>query len=364
MSEKNLPYIIQYPADYGGCGFWRFLWPQLVMNMKGLASVCHSQLYIRDFLHYKKATAVHIQRQTKPMQLTFFQKLSDVKKRMNFRLIYESDDIIFPEDIPPYNQAKEKYLSHTSHAKEIMELCDEVTVSTPFLRDYYLNKTNQKNITVIPNYPPLFWIGSHFSEELILRNYRAHKSRPRILYSGSASHFNFSTDDKEIPDDFSHVKEVILANADKFKWVFVGAFPKSLMQFIKAGLVEYHPWQNLDNYPRFLSKLQINMWIAPLQENDFNRAKSDLKFLEATAFGLPVACQDLCTYAVAPIKFKTGEEMIKRIRETLETEETFLNASRRARTLLDGRWLERDENIGKYLDVYCHPYGHPMRKYV
>ena len=364
MSEKKLPYIIQYPADYGGCGFWRLLWPQLIMNMKGMANVAHTQMFIRDYLHYSRAVAVHIQRQTRDVQLMFFKKLHELKKRMDFRLIYDIDDIVFSEDIPDYNPVKKKLLDQGSSTKEIIEICDEMTVSTPFLRDYYLKKTGQKNITVIPNYPPLFWIGDHFSEELILRNYRVHKGKPRILYSGGAAHFHFSTTGEEIPDDFTHVKEVIMANADKYKWVFVGGFPKSLFHQIKAGIIEYHPWQTLDNYPRFLAKLEVNMCIAPLQENDFNRGKSDLKFLEATALGLPVACQDICTYSVAPIKFRTGEDMLKKIRETLETEETFLAASRRARILLEGRWLEREENIGKYFDVYSHPYGHPMRKYV
>ncbi len=365
MSEKKkVPYIIQYPADYAGCGFWRMLWPQLMMNMKGIATVCHSQMFIRDFLHYNFATAIHVQRQITPFQLTFFKKLHALKKRMNFRLIYDIDDIIFPDDIPDYNDAKEKIKQAGFYAKEIIELCDEMTVSTPYLRDYYLNKTNQKNITVIPNYAPLFWLGDHFSEELLIRNFRMHKKKPRILYAGASSHFHVPAKGEQIPDDFTHVKDAIMANADQFKWVFVGAFPRSLCQHIKAGIIEYYPWKTLDEYPRFLSKLEINMCIAPLQENDFNRGKSDLKFLEATALGLPIACQDLCTYSVAPIKFSSGEDMIKKIRETLETEDTFLEASRRARVLIEGRWLEREENIGKYIDVYTYPYGHPMRKYV
>lgn len=363
MQEKKTPYIIQYPADFYGCGFWRMLWPQYLMNMRGIARVCHSQMFIRDFLHYHSATAVHLQRQTKETQFNFFKRLKQIQKRMKFRIIYESDDIVFAKDIPDYNSAKKEIEADGDFAGEIMELCDEVIVTTPFLREYYLQKTSQKNITIIPNYPPLFWIGDHYSEELILRNYRTHKAKPRILYAGSATHFARSPDG-EIPDDFTHVKEAIMATVDKFRWVFVGGFPTALLQEVKAGFIEYHPWQSLDNYPRFLAKLQINMWIAPLHDNQFNRAKSDLKFLEATSLGHPIACQDMSTYAVAPIRFKTGEEMVKKINETLENEETFLAASRKARALIETRWLERPENIGKYLDVYCHPYGDTLRKYV
>jgi hypothetical protein len=364
MTNENIPNILQCPADFGGCGFWRILWPQIVMNMKGIAKVSHLSFVNRDFLHYNYIKALHVQRQVTDYQLDFYKKLVHLKKRMSFKLVYESDDIIFAEDIPDYNPAKEKIMNIGNCAKDIMELCDEVTVSTPFLRDYYLKKTSQKKITVIPNAPPLFWIGNYYDEEELLKNYRAHRKKPRIIYAGSAGHFHYSKEGKSIPDDFTHVKEAVMSNADRYRWVFVGGFPTSLLQEVKAGLIEYHPWQSIDKYPKFLSMLEGNMWVAPLQENDFNRAKSDLKFLEASALGLPIACQDMSTFAVAPIRFKTGEEMIKRLDETLESEETFLKASRKARSLVENRWLERDENIGKYLDVYCRPFGDPMRKYV
>lgn len=146
---------MQCPADYG-TSFWRLLWPQLIINMRGLARVGHSQMFIRDLLQYRAATAIHIQRQTKLSQLDFFKKVHDIKKRMSFRLIYDIDDVIFTQDMPDYNLAKRELLDQGVYAKEIMELCDEITVSTPFLRDYYLKNTNQKNISVLPNCPPPF----------------------------------------------------------------------------------------------------------------------------------------------------------------------------------------------------------------
>ena len=106
--EKKVPHVLQYPADYGGCGFWRLLWPQVLLNMKGNITVQHSKFYIRDFLHYANVNAVHIQRQLVEHQLQFFRKLYDLKKRLPFRLIYDIDDIFFYEDIPEYNSAKEK----------------------------------------------------------------------------------------------------------------------------------------------------------------------------------------------------------------------------------------------------------------
>ena len=103
------------------------------------------------------------------------------------------------------------------------------------------------------------------------------------------------------------------------------------------------------------------MMVAPLQDNTFNRAKSDLKYIEACSLGLPIACQDMCTYANAPIKFKTGDEMIARIDETLEKKSRYMTICQRARSYAESRWLENDDNINKYVELYTLPYAHPNR---
>jgi hypothetical protein len=104
------------------------------------------------------------------------------------------------------------------------------------------------------------------------------------------------------------------------------------------------------------------MLIAPLQDNTFNKAKSDLKYIEACCYGLPVACQDMCTYGNAPIRFKTGDELIDQIRSTLKSRNKYMKISDAARKVADSRWLELDCNIDKYMELYKHPYKHSERK--
>jgi len=366
MSSSDKKFVMQYNSDYEGCGFWRLLWPQFVLNLSGLAQVHHSHLFIRDFVHYARVSAIHIQRQTTPAQYQFFQKLAHLRDRLGFRIIYDIDDIIFREDIPLFNEARKHAVRDEvrESQQKIIELCDEMTVSTPFLREYFLKKTSQKNITVLPNYQPLLWMGNLYSEEFILNNYRKNKERPRILYAGSTSHFDTEGLTRDERDDFYHVRDAIIESRKEFKWIFVGACPLSVIPYIQSGEIEYYPWKNLQEYPSFLSSLGANMAVAPLMENDFNRGKSDIKYLEASALGLPIACQDLCTYSVAPIRFKSGEEMIEQLRRTLQSEESLLEAARTARKAIDHRWLENKENIGKYLDVYSFPYGDRRRQFL
>ena len=363
MSSNQKPKIIQYNADYQGCGFWRFLWPQHALNMSGMVEIHHSHLFIRDPLHYAQASVIHIQRQVNRNQYEFFKKLAHLRDRLEFRLVYDTDDITFREDIPIYNPFRRIYISDEvrEFQPKIMELCDEVTVSTPYLREYLLNKTSQKKISVVPNFIPYNWMGSYYSEEQILSRYRKNKERPKILYSGSSSHFDTHRITDNERDDFFHVRDMIIETRNEFEWIFVGSHPPSISPYLRSGEMQYFSWKNLIEYPQFLSSLGCSMAVAPLMENDFNRAKSDIKFLEAAALGLPIACQDMCTYAIAPIRFKTGKEMIEKIRDTLRSEESLIDAARAGRKLLEYRWLENKDNLGKFLDLYHYSYGDPRR---
>ena len=78
-SSSDMPRVLQYNADFSGCGFWRVLWPQLILNMKKKAVIWHSHLYIRDMLQYSFVNAVHLQRQGTQHQAAFIRKLSELK---------------------------------------------------------------------------------------------------------------------------------------------------------------------------------------------------------------------------------------------------------------------------------------------
>ena len=102
--------------------------------------------------------------------------------------------------------------------------------------------------------------------------------------------------------------------------------------------------------------------VAPLQNNNFNKSKSDLKLVEANAFGIPIACQNLCTYEDASFKFDTGEEMISVIDDVLSKKGRYMNISAKARNDANKRWLENGDNIECYAELFRHPYGDPNRK--
>ena len=355
--EMNLSRALNYYADYSGCGFWRMIWPEHLLNAHQKMVIHGSTVMVLDPNYYRGVKAVRIQRQATSHQLEFVRHLRKISQQMGFRIIYEIDDLVFSEDIPEYNKFKPAFTdpSIRRNCQEIMEMCDEVTVTCNFMRDYYKSKTNNKNVTVIPNYPPKWWMGNFYSEKRISENYDLYEKKPRILYAGSGAHFDVDNRVNQ-NDDFAHVFDVIAKTSDKFQWVFLGAFPLKLNPLIRAGKIEFHPWSHLYNYPEKIYNLKCNMMVAPLQDSTFNKAKSDLKYIEASCYGVPIACQDLCTYENAPIKFKTGDEMIAQVEETLSKKGRYMNICSKARKVAETRFLENEENINKYNELYNYGY--------
>lgn len=361
--EMDLARCLNYYADYSGCGFWRMIWPEHMLNANQRLIVHGSTVMCFDPNYYRGVKTVRIQRQATPHQLKFIQFLKELSQKVGFKIVYEIDDLVFIEDIPEYNKFKPAFADPEIRktSQTIMELCDEITVTCDFMKDYYMGKTSNKNVTVIPNFPPKFWMGRFYNEKRISDNYDEFSARPRILYAGSGAHFDVDNRVNQ-DDDFAHVNEMIIKTRHKYKWVFLGAFPLPLRPYVANGDIEFHTWQSLYDYPEKIYNLKINMMVAPLQNNTFNKAKSDLKYIEACSFGLPIACQDIVTYKDASIKFKTSEEMIGCIEDALAKKGKYMNNCAKFRKVAESRWLENDENLAAYVELYTLPYGDSNRK--
>lgn len=353
---------INYLADYSGCGHWRLIWPEMILNAHNKMTMHSTTVMCLDPRYYIHTKAVRVQRQATEHQLKFVQFLKQLGQQQGFRLMYEIDDLVFHEDIPDYNKFKTAFIDPNirKQAQAIMNECDEITVTCKFMKDYYAEKTGHKNITIIPNYPPKFWMGNYYNLKRTSENYDAFQKKPRILYAGSGAHFDVENRVGQ-NDDFAHVLQAIADTKDKYQWVFFGAFPMMFRPLVERGIFEYHPWAELYNYPGKINDMKINMMIAPLQNNNFNKSKSDLKYIEACCYGLPIACQNLCTYEDAPFKFDTGDEMIKTIEQVLSKKSKYMTNCERARAYAESRWLENDDNINKYVELYKYPYGDERR---
>lgn len=364
----DIPRALNYQADYSGCGYWRMSWPEQVLTSYQHMIVHGLTCMVRDKAFYGDIKSVRLQRQANDAQLDFFKVLRSMADERGFRLIYEIDDVVIGEDIPDYNKYKYAFDDPKirNNVLEMMRMSDEISVTCPFMRDYYREKSGNNNVTVIPNYPPRFWLDRFYDEELISRNYDRQvkkRKKPRVLYAGSGAHFDVDNKVGQL-DDFSHVRDVVRKTSNKFQWVFLGAYPPPLQDLVHSGKIEFHPWMPLLDLPAQISKLKINAMIAPLIDNNFNRCKSDIKYVEACAYGIPVVCQDMITYQHAMHKFTTGDDMIDQLNSILQDKTNYMKICRKMRSNIEPRWLENAENIGKYKELYTTSFGSQDRKYL
>jgi hypothetical protein len=360
-AAPDLPRGLNFYADYSGCGHWRMIWPELLLNCYAKANVQGGTVMIGDKNFYNGVKTVRIQRQATETQANYIKWLHELGKELKFNIIYEIDDIIFKEDIPHYNKFRFAFedpkIRQTS--MEIMQTCNEITVTNKFMQDYYIEKTGNKNVTVVPNFIPKFWMDRYFDFTKIKENYQKYKKKPRVVYCGSGAHFDIENRIKQ-KDDFYHVNDAIRKTVDKFQWVFVGGFPITLKDLIQQKKIEYHEWTNLVDYPAYINSKNPTVFYAPLEDSNFNKAKSDLKFIEGCALGIPTICQDLCTYSTAFHKFKTGDDLISKIEYLTNDYKKYIKEVKRARSYMKSRWME--DNINFYTELYSFPYGDPKRK--
>lgn len=365
--ELSLPRYVNYLADYSGCGFWRILWPENLINSTGVGCSTSLTAMVFDPRWYTGVKCVKVQRQASNDQREFIKYLKGIQQQHGFKLIYEVDDVVFREDIPDYNKFKFAFDNDEirNNCIEIINLCDEVTVTCDYMRKLYQERTGKKEITVIPNFVPYSWMGHQYNKNYIWNNYDKNKKKPRVLYTGSGAHYDVDNKNGGV-DDFSHVIDLVRKTIDKYQWVFVGAFPPPLLPLVQSRKIEFHNWQNLSEYPDFINKLNAQVMIAPLLDNSFNRSKSDIKFIEACVLGLPCLVQDMETYKNAPefLKFKTGDDLEQKLESVLKNKAQYYRNTEVYRHIGSQRFLELKENIGCHLEALSTPYGSPERKYL
>ena len=355
---------LNYYADFSGCGHWRMIWPETILNAYQKCIVHGSTSMLLDPKVYEHINTVRIQRQANPTQLDFVKHLKRIQNKNHFNLIYEIDDVLFHEDIPDYNKFKRAFISDDirKSSQEIIELCDEVTVTCQYMKEYFQSKTSNKNVTVIPNYIPRFWMDRYYDEKQKTVEYDKNvkkRRRPRVLWSGSGAHF----DQNGVGyDDFTHVIEVVIKTLKKYQWVFMGAIPNALVQYVKSGDIEFHKWVPILDYPHAVHKLNAQVAVAPLHNNPFNNSKSDLKYIEAGALGTPVICQNMHTYKNTPLVFNTGAELVDQIDHVIQSKNNYMKWVRKFRSGVESRWLE--DNVNVYNELYSLPYGHPKRQQI
>jgi hypothetical protein len=364
--------IINYPADTGGCGFYRMIFQKMALqtltkDMKFIESF----KFIADGKFYQDIKMVRLQRQVSNEQCSFFLNfLLPWSRRIGFWLVYEIDDVVSHDDIPSYNCARVAFDNNIffDNVQQMLNGCDLITVTTDRLKKYYVDKysINEKKVLVIPNYLPRWWVGEAYSHSRQMMLYDENIKKPRIGLPLSSSHYDIGNVNNQVDDIFGIV-EFIRSTVNKYQWCFMGHCPKLLEDLAKDRKIEILPGSDVLNYPREMwDRGKFQLTLAPLQDNVFNKSKSGIKVHENSALGIPCITQDLeCYHGYHDYIFKDCNQLQNQIDRVLRDRKKYGKIVKDNRHKVDfgpfgpkdyfknGAWLEK--NIAKWYQLYSLP---------
>jgi SAM-dependent methyltransferase len=191
-------------------------------------------------------------------------------------LITEMDDWIF--DLTSYNTASYAYHPNSEPeavAYDQIKLSDAFIVSTEYLKEKLVELAPGKPIYVIKN--ALDWK----IWDSVKVNRPEHEKNPalvRAIYSGCQNHSG----------DIEVLKKPLLALFDEFpNFEFVSLPHKSTDDITNPQYQRVNEWVPLSVYPQAVSNWEGDFGVAPLRDNELNRAKSNLRWIEYSALRLP-----------------------------------------------------------------------------
>lgn len=277
-------------------------------------------------------------------------------KKDGKKIVYDNDDTYKDDNGFKLNRyldkermdRKMKTMNDTLDA--FIKEADLVTCSTEVLAQEY-RKINP-NVVVLPNCIDPF----KFDEPL-----RNESDTVRVGFTGSVG----CTSDFELAVD-------LVRRVPDVRWV-MHSLPKEKDHKIYYELyadeyatldsidIEWHPFCPFHEVYDTLNEMRLDIMVIPRQDTYFNRCKSNIKFLEASMFEIPVIAQSfpdgLSPYEVDKedaehmILCKNNEEFISAIRDLAANPEKRREMGRRAR-----EYVERKYDIENNKELWTKAY--------
>lgn len=213
--------------------------------------------------------------------------------------VTEIDDNLF--DVPSYNIASGPYKPNSEMewvAQKQIEVSDAIICSTQFLIDKMATLFPDKPAYLIPNAIDFdLWDNIPADPDFPVKE----EGEIRIGYTGCANHRN----------DLEMIKDPLIAILKEFPHVKLFTTPQRDPEgaFLGWGLPNVacvNKWVQIDKYPGFLKGWNIDIGIAPLLDNDFNRAKSNLRWLEYSALKVPCVASKVFPFKKSIINDQDG----------------------------------------------------------
>jgi glycosyltransferase involved in cell wall biosynthesis len=317
---------------YMGCYYVRCFLPMLANgwtgNYIGLkrelkeVSLVQAEMQRADIIVFHRAdTAEH-------------HKLAIMMKALGKKIVFDNDDTFKIDKNHAFygindRGFKENIRQKNNVINNFIRNADLVTCSTEYLADEY-RKLN-KNVVVLPNCVD----ASDWDEPL-----RNNTPIIRIGVVGSAAYYH----------DFDIIKPVLeFLNKDKrVQLVLFGLHSKRQREIHKLTddvhkreynfwdtltNIEHVPWVEMIDYFTTLNELRLDIMLIPRRDDDFNRAKSNIKFLESGMCEIPVIASSFKDGPYEEIESGVNGILIKNNEGWLEAIESLINSKDRRREM-------------------------------
>jgi len=310
------PRILVHPADREGCGEYRIIAPMRALQRAGRVQGWETmRIFEPAEMERFAPESVVVQRQMEWPQIEALERHKALSKA--FR-VFEIDDLITNLPVKSVHRAH----IHKDIAKRFRKaagLCNRLVVATQPLAEAYRGFSDE--IRVQPNcIEDAVWGG------LLPR--RRNSAKPRVGWAGGVGH----TGDLEL------VADVVRELSSEVDWVFLGLCPDALKPYVR----EFHSGVPLPRYPAKLASLDLDLAIAPLENNPFNEAKSHLRLLEYGILGYPVVCSDIFPYRGDFPVWRVANrhrDWVRTIRELLADRSALAAAGDALRAHVRAHWL-------------------------
>lgn len=275
---------------YGGIGYYRIIKPAAELKKLGFDIIVLGkeisewgnmmEAFSRLFISYD---IIYIKQIDHPQTAS---NLLALARHYGKKVIVDLDDnyLDVREDNPAYDNykigSKERYALGA-----FVGLADGLVVSTEPLKKVYARLN--KNIEVIPNCNDL----SDWGE-----NQKKGDGKIKIGYAGSVTH------NADLELIWEPVKE-ILQKYPNVEFELLGAVPKTEWEKIKKrfrsvkGKISFHlGTPSWEGYPELLASMGWDIGLAPLIDDEFNRGKSHIKWMEYASLRIPCVASKTYPY--------------------------------------------------------------------
>lgn len=367
MNNKNIILAVTPEMGGGGGCYWHRI--QTIANHINATPKFGTKVIVTPMAIYDpnilaQTKCVLFQRPSSPIILDWIKRYKELQPKYLYSCVGEIDDAWW-NIIPDYNmssQVPRDWNAIENIFRESLTYLDRMIVTTEFMRRKLNKDYNFWNVRVVEN------------------------AAPRSMYSSNKKTFFRDVPLCIIPSGQQHYRSPqpmspqYPLGVTALRGDYCGEWPEFLVEQIKENKLNLHamadkpyflaevhdkietsPWLDTPNYAAFMTRMQPDIILAPLVENDFNRAKSRLKCAEGFAIGAIVIgnvfeyspYEVLHPYCKVPPN-PTKEELTtvfnnvkEHWKEILEYQYDFINKN--------GEWLESEDHVSKWLSACSLP---------